>query len=102
MLPSSLNWNLFGHEKKKLFKASMGRLRVPLFIYYLLKLIKTNIFNITNTTKHHEKKPNTTYTLFSKPVRTIFRYPLSGFFFEIVEQIGFSYIYRNGVPNFGT
>lgn len=101
MLLSSLNWNLFGHEKK-LLKVSMGPLRLQLLIYYLLKRIKTNIMeNIMEKTKHYGKRPVPFTYCFESLSGQFFGTHFLVFLFGIVDQIGLSCFCRNNFPNFG-
>ena len=87
MLLSSLNWNLFGHEKK-LLKVSMGPLRLQLLIYYLLKRIKTNIMeNIMEKLNITEKDQYHLHTVL-KACQDNFSVPTFWFFFlELLSKL---------------
>ena len=50
---------------------------------------------------HFMKSKYTTNILLAKSARTMLWYPLTDFYFETVEGIGFFYLCRNNLPNFG-
>ena len=49
---------------------------------------------------YYWRKTNTTNILFAKSARTTLWYPVMDFYFETVEEIGYSYLCRYTFPNF--